>query len=159
MEDRSFNIIIRRGNTEELIDLRHEILRTGLPRESAYFKGDDEPTTIHVVAALDGKVVGCATMLQRRWEHQSAWQLRGMAVAPSLRGTGIGGKLLNEIERLADAQDFSNQFWANARVPAVKFYQDHGWTVVSEEFMIEHAGPHVKIKKRMEPQVNTDQLR
>src|SRR5215204_2420097 len=144
MNDTSRSIIIRRGNTEEIIDLRHEILRTGLPRESAYFKGDDEPTTIHVVAELDGKIVGCATMLQRRWEQQSAWQLRGMAVAPSLRKTGIGSKLLTEIERLASAENFSNQFWANARTPAVKFYQDHGWTVMSEEFMIEHAGPHVK---------------
>src|SRR5215207_3803776 len=98
MQDPSRNINIRRGNTEEIIDLRHEILRTGLPRESAYFKGDNEPTTIHVVAELDGKIVGCATMLQRRWEQHPAWQLRGMAVAPLLRKTGIGSKLLNEIE-------------------------------------------------------------
>src|SRR4051794_32310091 len=112
MDGTSRNIIIRRGNTEELIDLRHEILRAGLPRESAYFKGDDEPTTIHVVAELDGKIVGCATMLQRRWEQRPAWQLRGMAVAPSLRKTGIGSKLLNEIERLAIEEKYSNQFWS-----------------------------------------------
>ena len=158
MQDAS-PIIIRRGTTAEIIDLRHEILRTGLPRELAYFDGDDEPTTIHMVAERAGKIVGCATMLQRRWEQRPAWQLRGMAVKPALRGMGIGSKLLNDIERLAIARKFSKQFWANARTPAVKFYQDHGWTVVSEEFMIEHAGPHVKIQKRLEPRMNTDEHR
>jgi len=150
-------VIIRRGTTDEIIDLRHEILRTGLPRELAYFEGDDEPTTLHVVAARDGaiegdiggKIVGCATILQRPWEDKPAWQLRGMAVAKSMRGTGIGSKLLREIEMLAAAQRFSNQLWANARVPALEFYRAHGWQVVSDEFQIEHAGPHVKITKTL----------
>ena len=141
------DVIIRTGKTEEIIDLRHEILRTGLPRDLAYFDGDDEPTTIHVVAERDGKIVGCATILRRPWQGKPAWQLRGMAVAKSMRGAGIGSKLLDEIERLAAAQQFSNQLWANARVPAVKFYREHGWTVVSDEFHIEHAGPHVKMTK------------
>ena len=152
-------MIIRQGKTEEIIDLRHEILRTGLPRELAYFEGDDEPTTIHVVAELDGKIVGCATILRRPWQDKLAWQLRGMAVVKTMRSAGIGSKLLNEIERLAAAQQFANQLWANARVPAVKFYRDRGWSVASDEFHIEHAGPHVKIEKRLEPQKNTDEHR
>ena len=141
------SIVTRSGKTEEIIDLRHEILRTGLPRELAYFDGDDEPTTFHLVAERDGWIVGCATILQRPWNDQPAWQLRGMAVSKSMQGTGIGSKLLREIEELAALQKFSNQLWANARVPAVKFYHDHGWAVVSEEFHIQHAGPHVKITK------------
>lgn len=145
--DHTSPIIIRRGNTEEIIDLRHEILRTGLPRELAHFDGDAEPATIHVVAELHGKIVGCATILRRPWNNEPAWQLRGMAVSRSMQGAGIGSRLLIEIERIAAAEHFSQQFWANARVPAKKFYQHHGWTVVSDEFMVEHAGPHVKITK------------
>jgi predicted GNAT family N-acyltransferase len=151
------SVTIRRARTEEIIDLRHQILRAGLPRESAYFDGDDEPTTFHLVAERDGRIVACATILQREWQNQPAWQLRGMAVTLSMQGSGIGSKLLREIEQLAVAQRFSNQLWANARVPAVKFYRDHGWTVVSNEFHIEHAGPHVKMQKTMEPRMNTDE--
>jgi predicted GNAT family N-acyltransferase len=143
------NIQIRRGDTEEIIDLRHEILRTGLPRELAYFDGDDEPTTFHIVAEVDGKIVGCATILQRPWQNQPAWQLRGMAVAKLTQGTGVGSRLLREVEELARSQDYSKQLWANARVPAVKFYRHHGWEVISDEFEIQHAGPHVKMIKTL----------
>jgi GNAT superfamily N-acetyltransferase len=140
-------VIIRRGNTEEIIDLRHQILRSGLPRELAYFDGDDEPTTLHVVTEIDGQIVGCATILQRPWQDKPAWQLRGMAVAKSMQGAGVGTKLLLEVEQLARSLDYSNQLWANARVPAIKFYRDNGWEVVSPEFQVQHAGPHVKITK------------
>ena len=146
--------LIRRGTTEEIIDLRHVILRTGLPREMAYFEGDDEPTTRHVVAELDGRIVGCATLLRRPWNGAPAFQLRGMAVIPELRGEGIGARLLAEIERTAREQsrEVSKQMWCNARVPAMRFYQREGWIVASEQFDIEHAGPHVKMTKLLHVQ-------
>lgn len=143
-------VIIRAARTEEVIELRHAILRTGLPRELAYFDGDDEPTTHHVVAERHGKIVGCATVLRRPWNGAPAWQVRGMAVAPELRGRGVGAMLLEELERIV-ARDVkpSLQLWCNARVPARRFYEQHGWVVASDEFAIEHAGPHVKMVKRL----------
>ena len=145
-------IIIRAAKTDELIDLRHTILRAGLPRQTAYFEGDDEPTTRHIVAETDGKIVGCATILHRAWNGEPAWQLRGMAVADGLRGAGIGTMLLAENERIVrDKTSHSLQLWCNARTPAAPFYQRHGWSIVSEEFHIEHAGPHVKMTRRLSP--------
>jgi predicted GNAT family N-acyltransferase len=143
-------VIIRQARTEEVIDLRHAILRTGLPRELAYFDGDEEATTHHVVAELDRKVVGCATVLQRPWNGVPAWQVRGMAVAPEIRGGGIGAMLLHELERIVERDaNHSLQLWCNARVPARRFYEQHGWVVASDEFEIQHAGPHVKMVKRL----------
>jgi predicted GNAT family N-acyltransferase len=143
------HVLIRAAHTEELIDLRHAILRTGLPRELAYFDGDDEPTTHHVVAELAGKIVGCATILRRPWDGRSAWQLRGMAVVDELRGSGIGTRLLAELERIVrDPQPpQSLQLWCNARLQAKRFYERHGWRVASDEFHIERAGPHLKMTK------------
>ena len=60
------------------------------------------------------------------------------------------------LKRIARESDHSTQMWCNARVPAIAFYQKHGWQVVSDEFPIEHAGPHVKMTKSLEPQMNTD---
>lgn len=137
-------------DVEEIIDLRHEILRRGLARELAHFDGDNEPTTRHVVAEIDRRIVGCASILRRPWQGQPAYQLRGMAVAEGLQGQGIGTMLLNEIDRLAREEGFTKQFWCNARTPAAKFYRKHGWEVASEEFFIEHAGPHVKMTRRLE---------
>ena len=145
------SIIIREARVAEIIDLRWKILRTGLARELGSFPGDDEPTTLHF-AAVDGRdVVGCATFVRRDWRDRPAWQLRGMAVRDDLRGAGIGTRLLEIAEREIARQAYSNQLWCNARVPAVKFYERHGWTKAGEEFHVEHAGPHVKMIKTLAP--------
>jgi predicted GNAT family N-acyltransferase len=143
-------VIIRRGQTEELIDLRHAILRRGLERRFAYFDGDDEPTTRHLVAENEGQVVGCATILRRDYQGMPAYQLRGMAIVEPMQGHGIGRRLLEEIERFVREEGFARQLWCNARTPAAPFYRRLGWESVSSEFHIEHAGPHVKMTRRLE---------
>src|SRR4051812_15034585 len=118
----NLGVTIRVGKVEEILDLRHEILRGGLPRELANFEGDDEPATRHVVAELEGTIIGCATIVRRAWQDKPAWQLRGMAVAKSMQGHGIGAMLLDEIQNIARAEKYSLQLWCNARTSATKFY-------------------------------------
>ena len=67
-----------------------------MPRETAVFPGDDARETVHVVAVdgVGGGIVGCATMLKNSWEGEPAWQVRGMAVSPTLQRSGVGGLLL-----------------------------------------------------------------
>lgn len=140
---------VRPARAEELIDLRHRVLRAGLARESAIFEGDDDPRALHFVATdADGSVIGCATIVPSRWEDQPSWRLRGMAVDEGSRSKGIGGALLRAVE---DSVRTSNgpapHLWCNARTPAVGFYKRHGWAVVSDEFNIETAGPHFKMTR------------
>ena len=143
-------ILIRRAGAQEVVDLRHAVLRAGLPRETAVFSGDDHPAARHLVAVSDGQVVGTLTLHLNQWEGKPAWQLRGMAVAPYLRGNGIGSRLLLAAEQsIQDADSPTQQLWCNARVPAVEFYENHGWRVVSEPFDVPTAGPHVKMIKSL----------
>lgn len=72
-----------------------------------------------------------------------------MAVSAIFRGTGLGKKILEFAEKLVLDEGYSNVLWCNARVPAAGFYQRLGWQVVSEEFEIPTAGPHVKMIKRL----------
>lgn len=140
---------IRRAKPAEVIDLRHAVLRAGLPHETASFEGDDDPDTRHYVALLEGRIVGCLTLLLNYWEGELAWQLRGMAVEPGLQRAGIGAKMLTVAE--SEARDSPTRLlWCNARVPASNFYQKHGWQIVSDVFDIPTAGPHVKMLKRLE---------
>src|ERR1051325_11728212 len=83
---------------EDIVDLRHVVLREGLPRSEAIFKGDELPTSHHFAAFADGKCVGCATFHLNEWEGKPAYQLRGMATAPELRSGGIGTELLKLAE-------------------------------------------------------------
>jgi GNAT superfamily N-acetyltransferase len=141
------DIILRIAQIEELLDLRWKILRAGLPRESANFDGDDEPTTHHFGAFLDDEAIGCATFLRRDFEGEQAWQLRGMAVSPDHQRSGIGARLLDFAERFILQKSHANLLWCNARVPASKFYEGHGWRIVSDKFDIPSAGPHVRMIK------------
>ena len=133
---------------EQIIDLRHAVLRQGLPRDAAIFDGDTGAHALHY-GAIDfaGILIGCATLHPSQWDSQPAWQLRGMAVAPDLRNSGIGRDLLDFVERDARTRDPQRILWCNARVPAAPFYQKQGWRIVSEIFEIPTAGPHVKMVK------------
>jgi GNAT superfamily N-acetyltransferase len=71
-----------------------------------------------------------------------------MAVEESYRSSGVGKRLLGAVEKLAiDSQ--TRLLWCNARVPALRFYEKAGWRVVSEQFDVPTAGPHVKMLKRI----------
>lgn len=145
------DVIIRAARADEIIDLRWRILRAGLERSTACFDGDDETTTHHFVAEQDGRIIGCVTILRRPWDGQPAWQLRGMAVEPSLQRRGVGRQLVDVVESTVTEEPYSLQLWCNARTPASAFYQKLGWEIASGEFVIPTAGPHVKMTKRLKP--------
>jgi GNAT superfamily N-acetyltransferase len=141
-------IQIERVAAQEIIDLRHAVLRAGLPRESARFSGDDDSETVHLAVKDGAKIVGCATVLVNEWNGERACQLRGMAVDPIYRRRGVGMKLLVEVDRIA-AENGVRILWANARKPVAEFYRKYGWEIVSDEFEVPTAGPHFKMTRRI----------
>lgn len=146
------DVVVREARLDEIFELRHRILRAGLPPESARWQGDHDPHTRHFAAVLDGRIVGCATLMLNQWEGQPAWQLRGMAVEDGLRGRGIGRLILQHIERTAREANLARMLWCNARVQAVSFYRSQGWQTVGDEFSIPTAGPHLKMYKPIQRQ-------
>ena len=139
------SITVRAAARDELLDLRHRVLRPGKPRATAYFPGDDEPTTRHYAAVREGVVVGCATLVASTLDGAPAWQLRAMATAPELRGQGVGRRLLEGAAREVAATGV-RQFWCNARTSAVSFYARLGWIAYGDEFDIPEIGPHFKMR-------------
>ena len=133
--------------------LRHAVLREGMPRSAALFQGDDAPTSMHYGAFRDGRILCCATLHASQWQGAPAWQLRGMATAPEARRQGLGRRVLERMEQdlrsIAARGEAPLLLWCNARVPAVAFYRRMGWEVVSEQFDIPTAGPHVRMVKRL----------
>lgn len=134
---------------DRILDLRHAILRAGLPRETAIFAGDEAASSLHVSAVRGGEVVGCASFHLNEWQGRPAYQLRGMATAESVRRQGVGRRMLAFAEGELLARNITRQLWCNARVPAVEFYQAMGWRVESEVFEIPTAGPHVRMAKEL----------
>jgi GNAT superfamily N-acetyltransferase len=142
-------VIVRRARLDEILALRHTVLRPGRPLATAHFEGDDDATSVHV-AAFDGDmVVGCATLMRRPFEGGDAAQLRGMATRAGHERRGIGSAVLRHAESVAlDWQ--VPLLWCNARMGAKSFYERAGWQAVGAQFDIPDVGPHVRMVRRWE---------
>jgi GNAT superfamily N-acetyltransferase len=152
--DAANRFAICRVSIDLIVDLRHRMLRAGLPKESANFPGDDDTSTWHVglfhpaIDGSDAPVVTCASFMLNTYKEQPAWQLRGMCTDSSHQSKGFGSRLLACAEVAIVENSKLRLFWCNARVPAIPFYQRHGWIVDSDVFDIPTAGPHRKLFKR-----------
>lgn len=142
-------VIIRPARIEEILALRHAVLRPGRPLATARFDGDGEPETRHYGAFERSEVVACASVMRRVWDGGPAWQIRGMATRPDRRRRGLGGRLLDWIESDLTGAGAPPLLWCNARVEAAPFYAKHGWQIASAPFDIPDVGPHVRMLKRI----------
>jgi len=145
----SDNVVVRRCTAEQIVPLRHVVLRAGLPIDAARFPGDDAPDAVHFAAERGGEIIGCCTLHQEPYGGEPAWRLRGMAVAEAEQGGGVGRALLAAVDDYVRQHPHSNLLWANARLIAIKFYERLGWKVVSDLFDIPTAGPHHVMIKRL----------
>jgi GNAT superfamily N-acetyltransferase len=142
---------IRQLAPHETLPIRLAILRPGMPPESAAFDGDEEASTQHFGAFLEDELVGVSSIYLAPLPGSSvaaAWQLRGMATLPHVRGLGIGGALLEACAR-AVLTSRGKLLWCNARAGAVAFYAKHGWHTIGEEFEIPTAGAHFRMARQL----------
>jgi len=115
------------------------------PYRAALVDIDESPGTELLVAEQDGQVVGtCQLITFRQLQHRGGWcaEIESMHVAPELRGTGIGGLLLEAaVDAAVAAGCYRVQLTSNvARSDAHRFYQRHGFT-----------GSHVGFKRPLDP--------
>src|SRR5207248_503103 len=143
-------VTFRRAAIDEIYQLRFNVLRPKQTPIKLHFDGDgaEPPQTWHFGAFTpERRNIACLTLFASEWESRPAIQLRGMAVVPEFRSTGMGRKLLLTAQAAVAndpaARDW--QWWCNARTEAIGFYEKLGWQIASEEFMIEGVGPHKKM--------------
>lgn len=142
---------LRRAALDEILPLRHAVLRPGLLLDTARFAGDDEPATRHFGAfpRPGGAAVACVSCMRRPRAGADAWQIRGMATRADLAGRGIGRALLTVALDGLRAEDGPRLLWCNARVTALRFWERAAWTVASDVFDIPGVGPHRVLERRL----------
>lgn len=127
----------------DVYPLRREVLRQGRADASVEFPTDDRGFHLAVRDGA-GVVVGIATFFPSpcvRRPGRVAWQLRGMAVAPSWQGKGVGVALLDEaVSRLRALG--AEVLWADARDTALGFYERAGWVVEGDGYVTAIGLPH-----------------
>jgi predicted GNAT family N-acyltransferase len=121
---------------DEIVPLRHLVLRPGLPVETAMYPEDDTPGIFHLAERdPDGTIVACVTFFPEDLDGEPAWRFRGMATRAERRNTGIGGRLL-EAGVAEVVQRGGRVIWCNGRTAAEAFYRRHGFTSRGEQFML-----------------------
>jgi len=103
------------------------------------------PGTDVLVAERDGEVIGtCELLTFRHLQHRGGRcaEVESMHVRPDLRGTGVGGVLLEAaVEAARAAGCYRVQLTSNAaRTDAHRFYEHHGFT-----------SSHVGFKRLLDP--------
>jgi GNAT superfamily N-acetyltransferase len=143
------DLTLRRATLDDILPLRHAVLRPGLPLEAARFDGDQDPATRHFAALTGADVLCCVSAMRRRHEGVDAWQVRGMATRGDLAGRGIGRALLAFATEALRAEAGPRLLWCNARVTALRFWERAGWRVVSDVFEIPGVGPHRVLERSL----------
>lgn len=119
---------------EETHPLRLAVLRADTPTKEVVFPEDTWPGVLHLGVRSDGDLVATSSWIPREHNGQPAVQLRGMATAHSVQGTGIGALLLNAgCERYSAAG--VTMIWARARDAALAFYVRNGFEVDGDGFI------------------------
>lgn len=138
-------ISVDSGPPESVRPLRQIVLRPGQSAAACVYPGDDDPETVHFSAVRSGELVGIASLYRERSpksDDEHAWRLRGMATSNDVRGTGVGGQLLQTCIDHARGRS-GTLLWCNARIPAAGFYRRYGFKSVGEVFELPEIGPHV----------------
>ncbi len=130
------HVVVRSVTAVSTHGIRRAVLRDGNPDSVVVFPGDDDPGALHLAAfdADTDEMVGIATFFPSPFDGRPAYQLRGMAVVPSVQGQGVGAALLEDgVERLRAMG--VGLVWANGRDSALGFYERRGWKVVGDQFL------------------------
>lgn len=89
-----------------------------------------------LVAALENEVVGYihASPYELLY-HDSLMNILSFVVREKQRGTGIGHRLITELERIAKEQGFTGirLTSGSTRIAAHKFYERHGYILKKEQ--------------------------
>ena len=145
-------ISIREIRPEETYPIRHEILRPGRPLKEVQFEGDFEPTTFHLGAFLQEKLVGIATYVKnphKDFEPTEQYQLRGMAVLPEVQKMHLGQRILLAGETILREKKNTRFLWCNARETAVDFYRKNNYQTHGDYFEIPNVCTHIVMYKRL----------
>jgi GNAT superfamily N-acetyltransferase len=142
------DLTVRRVAAAEVRPLRLEVLRPGQPAESVVYPGDDDATTAHFGAFVDGQVVAIGSLYaeDRPGGDRPGWRLRGMATSPGRERQGLGAAVLAAAVAHVAANG-GGELWCNARTPAAGFYRRAGFEVEGDEFDIPGIGPHSVMRR------------
>ena len=130
------------GDLEALHALRHVVFVEGQGVPEELERDEHDARCDHAVALLDGVVVGTGRLLTPAGGPATIGR---MAVAPDVRGRGVGAAVLSRLEQRARERGLP-ALELHAQVHALAFYERAGWTAVGASYL-EAGIEHVSMRK------------
>ncbi len=139
--------VVCRCRPDEVVPLRHAVLRPHQRPEEAVFAEDTRADAAHFCARdEEGRVVSAVSVWPEappwRPEASPAWRFRAMATAPQWQRKGVGSAVLAALVAHVSALG-GGLLWCNARLAAACFYEKAGMERTGEIWEIPVIGPHV----------------
>lgn len=149
-------MLIARCEADDVLGLRHAVLRPHQRRDEVRFPEDESPRSVHFSAHDgDGDVVGVVSLMMQSppWRPElEAWRLRGMATAPEWRDRGVGRALVGAVfDHIAG--EGGGLLWCNARLAAVGFYERAGMVTTGDVWEEPVIGPHIAMFVEVRPRL------
>ena len=133
----------RTSDVSLLVELRHEVLRKGLPVDEVKFSGDHLLSTRHYVVLNEDICIACLSLLSEPFDGESAWRLRAMAVREGKQKCGVGSRLMQFAIDDLYADGLYLPIWCHARVSAQSFYIRFNFEQMGNPFVFGNAGQSV----------------
>src|SRR6476661_6357681 len=127
---------------EQMIKLRHLILRQPLGLRFSKEELEKEKNNILIASFDDDEMLGCCMLTP---VDSSTVQLRQMAVPDKLQGKGIGASIMSFAENLARDKGYSRMIM-HARDTAIGFYEKFGYKLKGNSFSEVNLPHHVMEK-------------
>lgn len=123
---------------EEVVRIREEvfIIEQQVPKNLEL--DDRDIHCVHAVAWTDGKAIGTGRL-------DTSGKIGRVAVSREYRGTGIGKKIMAELEAVARSKEME-RVYLHAQESIIDFYDKLGYTAYGETF-IEAGIVHQKMEK------------
>jgi GNAT superfamily N-acetyltransferase len=144
-------IEVKQISSEETYEIRHSILRPNQSLEDCKFEADLEPTTIHLGAFWDGKLISIGTFSVDSHPDligEVQYRLRGMATLVEYRSHKAGSTLIKHAEELLSQREVTI-WWCNARTSVSDYYKKLGLNEHGDVFDIPYIGPHKLMYKNL----------
>ena len=127
---------------EQMIRLRHQILRQPLGLNFSDEELEMEKDNILIASFEDDEMLGCCML---KPVDSQTLQLRQMAVPDKLQGKGVGASIISFAENLARDKGYS-RIMMHARDTAIGFYEKFGYKTVGNEFTEVNLPHHIMEK-------------
>jgi predicted GNAT family N-acyltransferase len=134
---------------EKCFDIRKEVFvkEQQVPQDLEMDEYDENPDACnHVLMTLDGRPV--ATGRWRFYDEETA-KLQRVAVLKALRGTGLGKRLILEMEGHAREAGACYSM-LDGQCHAEDFYRKLGYETISDEPFLDAGILHVRMRKKLQ---------